>query len=324
MIERLVGVAHDREIRHRHHRAVRLGVDADDVRRGAQSARVLHRTAHTERHVQGRVDDHTGRTDLMVVADPAAIGDHAGGPHHTADGPGELCELGETLRRVESGTAPDDVPGLGQIHRADVRRQHVDHHGVGRRRVGFFDREVAWAVGHHGLARKRFGAAYAGLQCGDERPVGMYLVEFETTAAGDVHHGGGHGGGASEQLAAERGSQPRRQIATIGRSGQHDLVGVGNVGEERDERRRPSSHGERSELHAADVGREAVERHRSRHRSRRARPGRRTRRSSRRRRPAGRPHGRVRARSSNLNVRPMGSRSPIRRPRRSHGRAPTG
>ena len=88
-------------------------------------------------------------------------------------------------------------------------------------------------------------------------------MEFETTAAGDVDRGGGHGGGAGEQLAAERGGEPRRQIATVGRSGQHDLVGVGHVGQERDERRRPSATVERSEFHAVDVGRQAIERHRS-------------------------------------------------------------
>src|SRR3954469_2999387 len=30
-VEHRVGVAHDREVRHRHHRTVRIGVDADDV-----------------------------------------------------------------------------------------------------------------------------------------------------------------------------------------------------------------------------------------------------------------------------------------------------
>ena len=108
--------------------------------------------------------------------------------------------------------------------------------------------------------RKRFGAAYAGLQRGDERPVGMMLVEFETTAPGDVHQARGHGGGAGEQLAAERGRQPRREIATVGR------VRAARPRRRREHRRgaatsagvhRPTSNGPSSTT--ARVGGEAVE-----------------------------------------------------------------
>jgi hypothetical protein len=75
-IEGRVRVADDREIRHGHHRAVRVGVDADDVVRRAQAGGVLHGATDPECEVQRRVDDDAGRADLLVVVHPPAVGDH--------------------------------------------------------------------------------------------------------------------------------------------------------------------------------------------------------------------------------------------------------
>ena len=75
LVEDGVGVGDDGQVGHLHHRAVRVGVDADDVVGRAEPGGVLHGAADAEREVQVGVDDDAGRADLALVADPAAVGD---------------------------------------------------------------------------------------------------------------------------------------------------------------------------------------------------------------------------------------------------------
>ena len=86
MGEHLVRVGHHGEVGQLHHRAVRVGVHADDVVGVAEAAGVLHCATHPERQVQLRVDHHAGGADLSLVRHPAAVGDDAGGADTRADG----------------------------------------------------------------------------------------------------------------------------------------------------------------------------------------------------------------------------------------------
>ena len=254
------------------------------------------------------VDDDAGGADLAIVADPAAVGDDPGGAHHATDGR-RRTRASCANRSAESSPAPPPtmrrasarsiVRTSGGNTSTTVRVRRHRRHVVGDHEVG------------DGGRPERLGATYAGLERGDERPLGADLVEFEAATAGDVDHGGSDGGGSGEQWAAERGREPRapdrgRRVIRATRSRRC------RQGRSRSEhqRRRPSRHGERSEFHAADVGGEAGERHRIDAGAGEHDHGRRIRRSSRRHRRAGRLTDRDRARSSVLNVRPTGSPDP--------------
>ena len=130
LVEHGVGVAHDGEVGHLHHRAVRIGVHADDVVGVAEAGRVLHRAADPEREVERRVDDDAGRADLALVADPSPVGDDARRPHRRAEPGRDRGELFEALGAVESGSAADDAVGLRQVHRGDVGRQQFDERWI--------------------------------------------------------------------------------------------------------------------------------------------------------------------------------------------------
>ena len=93
----------DREVGELHHRTVRIGVDADDVLGRPEAARVLHGAADPERDVQAWVDDDTGRADLALVADPAAVGDH---PRRADAG----AEQGGDRRRAASNRSAASSP----------------------------------------------------------------------------------------------------------------------------------------------------------------------------------------------------------------------
>jgi hypothetical protein len=128
--EGLVCVGHDRQIGHLHHRTVRIGVDADDVIGSAEPGGVLDRTADAEREIEVGIDDDSGRADLLVVWDPRTVGDDAGCSDRRADRLRELRQLGEALGRVEAGTPADDAVRLGEVDRAQIGGQHVDHTSV--------------------------------------------------------------------------------------------------------------------------------------------------------------------------------------------------
>ena len=122
MVERGVGVGHDGQIGELHHRAVAVGVHADDVVGVAEPAGVLHGTADPERDVEIGVDDHAGGADLTLVRHPTPVGDHPRRAHTGADGradPGELVHAG---RVVEPGAAADDAWRLGQVDGGRVGR----------------------------------------------------------------------------------------------------------------------------------------------------------------------------------------------------------
>src|SRR5260221_10420767 len=67
-IDHRVGVGNNGEIGELHHRAERIGVDADDVLWPAETAGVLHCTTDAEGDVQIGVDRNAGGADLALVA----------------------------------------------------------------------------------------------------------------------------------------------------------------------------------------------------------------------------------------------------------------
>ena len=98
---------------------------------------MLHGAADAEGDVERRVDDHAGRADLALVGDPSPVGDHPRGAHRRAEGARPGRRAAGTARRSSRPAPPPTIRSrLGEIHRRDVRRQHLDHRGVaGRRRA---------------------------------------------------------------------------------------------------------------------------------------------------------------------------------------------
>src|SRR3954453_23344410 len=78
LVQHRVRVGGQGQVGELHHRAVAVGVDADDVGRRAEATGVLDGPADAEGEVQLWVDDDAGGADLAVVADPAPVGDDAG------------------------------------------------------------------------------------------------------------------------------------------------------------------------------------------------------------------------------------------------------
>ena len=224
-VEGLVGVGHDGEIGHRHHRTVRVGVDADDVIGVTEAAGVLHRTADAERQIQLGVDHHAGGADLAVVVHPRAVGDHPGGAHHAADRAGEPVELGEAFVALEPCAATDDPAGLGEIHRLHVGWQHLDDDGV----VGVDRGSVTVDVDavHRGGRVEGEAAAGTRLHGGHEGPGRTQFVELEPATACDADPVGAHLGGAGEQRTFECAGETGSEIASVGSVREHDDVAVG-------------------------------------------------------------------------------------------------
>lgn len=131
MVECLVRVADDGEVGELHHRAVAIGVDADDVLGCAEACSVLHGTADAERHVQVGIHHDTGGADLTCVRRPAAVGDHPRGAGAGADERSNPCDLPESGGVVEPGTAGDDARRLGEIDARRIRWLRAEDARIG-------------------------------------------------------------------------------------------------------------------------------------------------------------------------------------------------
>ena len=177
---------------------------------------------------------------------------------------GERCELGETLRRVESGAAPDDVPaprpGPSCGRPAAARRRRTAS-GVDASRL--VDREVDWAVGHHGLAGNGSAPRTPGCSVATNGPSGWYWCSSSPPPRATYTRSGltvvAPASSWRPSAAASRGARSRPS----GDSGSTTSSASGTIGEERDERRGPSRHGERRRVRRGGRRREAVERHRA-------------------------------------------------------------
>ena len=139
LVEHGVGVGDDGQVGHLHHRAVRVGVDADDVGGRAEPGRVLDGAADAEGEVQVGVDDDAGRADLALVADPAAVGDDAGGAHRRAEARRRRRRAG-AKRAAPSSPAPPPT-----IRRASARSIVVTSGGSTSTTVGVVAVTVAGA-----------------------------------------------------------------------------------------------------------------------------------------------------------------------------------
>src|SRR5262249_7720817 len=97
---------------HRGHRAVRVGVDAGDLLRLAQTAGVLNRAGHAERHVPPGRDGHPGRADLPLRIRPPRLGRDPRPPPPRADGarPAPPRSRGRTPAGGPPGRGPPRSP----------------------------------------------------------------------------------------------------------------------------------------------------------------------------------------------------------------------
>src|SRR6056297_4292954 len=114
---------------------------------------------------------------------------------------------------------------------------------------------------HGGCAVDMVGAAYAGLQRGDERPGGSLLVQFEAAAASDAYAVGADLRGACEQRPVEGDRDPWGEVSPVGRVRQHQHVVVVDVGEHGLQQAGPAGRFQVAEFHQHDLCGDAVEWH---------------------------------------------------------------
>ena len=183
MTQHLRSIAHNAEIRELHHRAMRIGVDRDDVSWVTESGSVLNRTRNTPGQIQVRIHDHSGGADLSIVMNPATIGDHAGGTHGRTKAVSNSAEQVKILCCSETSPTAHDAWSFGQIHRGYVRFMHLLHDGIsGWCGEGNGRRDVRLAEGHRELMGLR--AAHPHLQRGYHGLIYFKPVKFGTEIAG--------------------------------------------------------------------------------------------------------------------------------------------
>ena len=221
-VERGVGVGRDGQVGELHHRAVRVGVDADDVRRRAEPAGVLHGPADAEGEVQLRVDDDAGGADLAVVADPAAVGDHPGRADAGAERHAEVGELVEALAAPSSPAPPPTMRGASA--RSTVAASAGSMATVSASRTtsaaptpaGSTERNVI------GSGPRRAPRRAPRLQRGDEALRTEHLVQLPPAAADELDDRSPTDRALASSGRSMRRSQARREIAAVGRGRQHD------------------------------------------------------------------------------------------------------
>ncbi len=114
---------------------------------------------------------------------------------------------------------PDDAVRLGQVHRADVRRQDLHDRRV---LVGCCLRINTHAP-DIGLAVERRSPADAWLERGNEGADGPEFVEFAAAGASDGHRVTSDCGGAGVERSAESKCECWCEVAAVGAVGEDDL-----------------------------------------------------------------------------------------------------
>ena len=136
------GVGDQSQVGHGSHRAEGIGIDADDVPGGPQTAHVLGGPRYAQGDVQLGIDGDAGGADLALIAGPAGVGGHPGGAGRC---PHRRRHLAPASRRPrwpviaapdhQAGPSPHHPTGVGQVDGVQVRfedRRSPRHRATGR------------------------------------------------------------------------------------------------------------------------------------------------------------------------------------------------
>jgi hypothetical protein len=200
----------------------------------AEPGGVLHGAADGERHVQLGVDGDAGGADLAGVIGPPAVGHDSRRSGRRPEPRRHSGELGEPLGPVEPRPAGEHPLGLGEIHRRDVGRQHLDHVRI-HPRFSVHWRGCRPDGGHENLGCSEdlgWGdAAHAGLERGHHRARDRDVVELQAGAPDEPGERRGHGHRPGEQRPPQPVGEAGSEVAPVGRRRQHEDVVVDEVGE---------------------------------------------------------------------------------------------
>ncbi len=239
-----------------HHRAVRVGVHADDVRGLAEAAGVLHRAADAEGEVESRVDDDARGADLAFVADPPRSVITRVAPIDAPRRGGDLARAARSARRESSPAPPPTMRGASA-------RSIVVTSGARTSSTTASGRPPSRERGRGDLdASPRRGAGSTprtpGCSVATNGPARDDVLDHEAAPARDRGAGDGDLDGAGEQGSSERVGEARCEVAPVGAGGQHDDVVV-EVGQQRGGRRCRAGAGRQLE-HAHVAGAELTRR----------------------------------------------------------------
>ena len=196
------------------------------------------------------IDDDAGRADLTLVADPAAIGDHARCADTRLEHGTQRGQLLEAPLVVEPGTAGDDALRLREVDRCRVGWQNR------------FDRRVV-ALGEHRDQRADHGgrveaihSADPGLQGCHERVRRFDRMQLGAVSTDEIDPDRRDAEGLRVQRSAKLGGQPGSQVAAVGRR-RHDQDRL--VGKLRCQHLRPRARAKLADLHHRDFAGHMVE-----------------------------------------------------------------
>ena len=220
------------------------------------------------------LDDDAGRADLALVADPTAVGDHAGGAHAAAERGSDAASCSN--RSAESRPAPPATMRSASARSIVVTSGGWTATTVGSGSFASVERDGPTASRRPTLAR--LDAADARLERRHDRRYDGEDVELQPTSARHRDPVGRDRHRAGDERPVEHVGDAGREVATVGRRRQHDDR---LVGEELHRVTLPTTRARTvAELDRAHIG-GADQIRRDRADRRRGPPARRTRRSSR-------------------------------------------
>ena len=197
---------------------------------------------------RSRVDDHAGGADLAFVRHPAAVGDDTGGTHAGADGRRRCRRAGPSASAPSSPAPPPTMRGASA--RSIVAGSGGSTASTMASRWLVPGEECGRGVDHVGQRRRRPSTATPrtpGCSVATNSGPGLVWWISVPTARVSSTRCGGHAEGAGVERAVQQRSEPRREVAAVGRPRHHHRSLV------HEERREGGGPGGRAEVAGSSI-----------------------------------------------------------------------